>query len=537
MIKLDILGDEQLSDCLEQLLSGLLPHQQYDPTVFAQILQSTFTYVKLQEMSMEYHVLFSVLLQLNKMNVSMGTFVPKLTRDNFDSIVQTDIDGIVRKPEIEIRSWMVREGYPDNLEIETSLEMAKQKLYARCMELYDRCFERAINSLEALSVLPAYKSAFIASAAESTLKTQAEILQGSVRVGRSTYAGPMDWIEYVRVVQNEVTIRVSEEDENVLHLNSIEKSSKLISELNSLFEGIAKYGIGPLDDETPMLRHRMVVLAANENVGKTTVATNWIGTLLINNRKVVVMGGESAKSLLFAKLLPNYILQKYGKYVTTAHITGLSECPEEIQRLINMAILEIQESGNLIMVDSFSYQGFYDELKALYDVHKFDAVIIDHTLALTGKGNETENISAFSINARRFKKKYPVFMGILSHLSTIAKELLNKGKKVTSSPTRGSSTLSNEADEIFILLKNEMLEKQGLLGLQVYKRRAEAISDLIILKMIWAQSSYIYDPKYQQGFDSARISSEAALREIAEVYDDEEEEAWDEDEEFTMEQV
>ena len=57
MISVDILQDEELQKVVNTLISGMLPHRKYSPEYFASILNNTFSYVKLEEFSMEYYVL------------------------------------------------------------------------------------------------------------------------------------------------------------------------------------------------------------------------------------------------------------------------------------------------------------------------------------------------------------------------------------------------------------------------------------------------------------------------------------------------
>lgn len=55
-------------------------------------------------------------------------------------------------------------------------------------------------------------------------------------------------------------------------VDSVDKASTLLNSLKDRFIPIAKYGIPEIDGEgefegTPILRHRLVVVVGNENIG------------------------------------------------------------------------------------------------------------------------------------------------------------------------------------------------------------------------------------------------------------------------------
>lgn len=522
MFRLDILSDEYLSDSLNIAISGMLPHENYDPTLFGPILNGVLNYINLEEMYMEYYVLFSSLIQLRKLQVQVEGFEPALTEDVLSSVLESNLYDVVRNPSIRIKEWLLREGHPDNLEIETTLELAVQKLYSRTMDLYRECLSRAVPSNEALSSLPTLKSRFISNVSESSLSVQRDILENGYRYRRKFLVGPEGWLEYITMLKTDLQKRLDASDEGTFHIDSIDKVNEIMEKVKDLYEEMGTYNIPPLDSSTPILKHRLVVISGNEGVGKTTLAIDNATRLIIGGKRVVFMVGESTEALIFAKVLSNYIYHTRDLYVTPEHIANKLEVTEEIDRVIKIASLELQQSKNLILRNSFSYYDFYDQLSNLYETTPFDAVFIDHSKALRGGVEESKDISSLAVQARDFKRDYPVSVFILSHLSTIAKEMISKGKRVDSSPTRGSSTLSGEADEVFVLFKNEKLRERNLIALDVYKTRGPAINDLLILTMKSSVSGYEFDPTNQQTFDRSLVGAEAALRQIEELHDEDE---------------
>jgi hypothetical protein len=522
LININVPSDESLSQVLDQMISGMLPHANFDPKTYGTLLQNIFALIELEEFTLEYYVLLSSLLSINKLNSLGRDYSPMLTRAAFEILLVNSADSLVRNPDVGMSAHLHTEGHPNDLGNPMILEEARQKLYERSMDLYDRSFNLALPGRESLSTVPAYREAFINSVSEVALNTQRLILDGSERVGRKLYSGARGWLEYSKMIANEVIRRTSQEATQRVKLDDIAEATKMIDQLKELFDGLADYGIPMLDDETPMLKHRLVLLCGNEGAGKTTIMVDQVVRLLIAKRKTKVMCGETATPLLLARILSNYIYKVYGKHATTAHIGGRLEVRPDVQKCIQMALAEIVDSGLLEFIKQLSYDTFYDDLKAMYEEDPFDAILVDHTLALRGKGDERERLDKLAAQARDFKVDYPVFVELLSHLSVAAKMLVGKGKRPDGSPTRGSSVLSNEADEIFVIIQNEVLKVQSLIALDIYKRRATPVLEPIILKIITTASAYEYKPEYQQKFDSSKISADAALKEIAATYSNEE---------------
>ena len=157
-----------------------------------------------------------------------------------------------------------------------------------------------------------------------------------------------------------------------------------------------------------------------------------------------------------------------------------------------------------------------------YEKYKCDAYIIDHSFALTGGydgDNGKRNIDNLAKDARNFRKNYPVYLMVLSHPSSYAKEYLSKDKKVNYSATKGSQNLSTDADDVFVLRDNEVLQKEGLLAIENTKRRdASVIHDNIIMRKMFDVSHLEYDEKYQAKSASLSIEADAALQNLEEFY-------------------
>lgn len=528
MISLNVIEDEDLQGVLKIFISALLPHKAYDSSFFSINLQSVFKYVHLDEMTMEYYVLFKILNDLNKIKSLHSDFVPSLSKKILGDTLQTSLADDITNPQLGVKEWLLYEHLENNLEIETVRQDACAKVYSRCMDLYDECFTMEEPSANAINSLPALKTAFIANTCNQTLNAQARIIQGSYRLGRKEFTGYSDWLQYTSRMTSEINARVNSADtDTIVQLDSLDKASVLLRELKDMFVPLANYGIPEIDGEdvfsgTPMMRHRLVVVVGNENIGKSMFAKDQAVNLMLAKKKVLYMCGENQKNKMFSELLVNYIYKKYNYFVTPSHIQDIEHCPEHIQKVINMATAEIIDSKVLVLRDNYSYDSFYTELVADYEQYHCDAFIIDHSFALTGGkdgDNGKHNIDKLANDAKSFRKNFPVYMLVLSHPSTAAKDAISKDKNIEYSATKGSTNLSTDADDVFVLRDNEVLRKEGLIAIENTKRRdADRINDKIILRKMFEVSHFEYDEKFQAKSASLSIEAEAALQNLEEFY-------------------
>lgn len=534
MLHIDLIESTILHEPLKRLISAMLPTENYDSVYFVETLKSLERYIQLDELSAEYYVMINIFKQLEKLVTGNLEYSPIVTRESVEIILQSNAMALVRNPMVNFGQVLAIEGYETNLEIKTNATAGAKLLFKRTLELYDTCFEMAQPSCEAISFIPALKEALMLNVAEQSIRAQAKIINSEIRVGRTLYSGVQGWFEYIKVIDIELGARLEDGDDTLVRVDSLDKGLAMLSSLSEMFQPLAKYGLPPMDTATPMLRHRLVIICANENVGKTKFAVNCIGKLLAEGKKVLMMCGENHVNLAWAQILSNYIYQKHGIYITDGKLADMSTLSEDNQKLVVACAAEISENGNLILKDSFTYDKFYSELVAEYERSKFDAVFIDHTMALVGKGDQYTNLGDLAVQARRFKKDYPCYLQILSHLSVIAKEALSKGKKIESSPTKGNGTLSAEADEIFILIDNEKLASEGLLGIYNYKRRnAPRVLEDMIVKKKFNISSFEWDDKFQGSVTGLDIEAEKAMEAINDYYDEENLEV-EEDEELDI---
>lgn len=531
MLKIDILQDEELQEVLNRFTSALLPHDGYDASMFTTVLHTVFRYIKLEEMQMEYKVIYTLFSKLGQLRADFGDkYSPMLSRKNLVSYLNVQLENIVMDRNLGLTEWLEYEGMNSNLKIEDAKYAACTALMQRCTSLYDTCFEMECSSNEILNDEPTLKEAFLTHCGNMCLNSQRVAMLEGLRVGRKNYVGATGWLEYTMNSAVDIQQRLNDAtSDNVITLDDVAKARLLLQELKSVRIPIAKYGIPELDGDfdmdsvkdgeiapnvlTPILRHRMVVVVGKENIGKTQFAIDQASNILLAGGKVVYMCGESNKSKLMCQIMINYINKKYNVVTRIEDIAGADDTPDEMRAIINQTILELTENGQLTMTDAFDYATVYSEMQALHDALKFDACIIDHSCALVGSvgdGSLKAKVDALADAVKRFRKDYPVYIMVTSHPSTVAKTMDNKEANITDSPTKGSQNLSTDADEVFVLRATEQSRATNTIFLENTKRRdAARVTDWITLETAFEVSRFIYDRELQPGNDSDDVYSDA----------------------------
>lgn len=519
MLKFNLQEDEVLRTAINRFLSSLLPHENFDTQFFTENLSIVLKYVHLDEFKMEHYFLVAALADLNKIKVATNSFEPRLTEDTFQKIVSASISSVISRPELGVTEWLQYEGLDTNLTIPSVRDEVCQKVFVRCVELYRECYKMAVPSDQVMNGEPELRAAFIAHVGTQSINTQMEIVQGKLRLGRKTYSGFSDWLSYTKKMTVEIDNRLSEsESQNTMKIDSLEGSYELLRSLQDLLVPIADYGIPELDQYTPILRHRLVVVVGKENIGKTKFAIDKAVNVIMADGKVAYMCGESVKASIFADVMINFIYKTYGIIIRPEHLTAPEACPDDVRKMIGMSVDLMVTNGSLVLCDAFNYATLQSEMENLYDQTKFDMIVIDHSCALVGTygdGSLSAKVEHLAYVCRDFKKKFPVCVMVTSHPSSLAKDSAKKGNATQDSPTKGSQNLSTEADEVLYLRDNETLIKQNLILLENTKRRnAGRIVEPVILQKKFEVNAFIYDASLQKGESKLGLEREQALDDL-----------------------
>lgn len=531
MIYVDILEDEELQRVVKTFISALLPHKNFKKENFVEVLQATTSYIKLEEFSMEYFVILSAITELDKINLSVKN-VPYLTKEIFSDIVEISVEDLLNNSSVRVKDYLDHEGLNSNLGIQTSKEAAMQRLYSRSMELYDECFDLAVATDEALSYMPAYKAAFLARVMLDSANIQSTIIMKGCWVGKTFYSGYQDCLEYLTHLTSVVNERLRdvEGDSSLYVVDSLAKIREMDEDLKKAFTPIAYWGIPELDGNdivpgTPIMRYKLNVIVGSVNAGKSMFCKDASTQVVSQGGKVLYMYGEGTKEDVWAGMLVNYIYKKFQKFVTTKMLIDEESQPEEIQKIIRLAKAELFESGAISFREAYDYDLVYEQVMDDYKKYNFDLLVIDHSLALKSNGKTaSENVHNMSIALRNVKRKLPVSILVASHPSAAAKEYMSRDGKLPPeiTTTRESGTLEAEADFLYILRSNAIMEKQGLIALEDKKRRgAPRLEEQVILTKMFDVCHFEYDPARQAADELDRIDAESALLEMEQAYKDE----------------
>lgn len=516
--------DSDFRSAVNNSLSCLLPHCNYDGRYFTETLRGVFKYIRLDEMSIEYRVIFKALEDLSKITVQVEGFIPKLELERLKDVVGFGLDDLIAKNNIEVSRWLSTRGVEFNYAIPEQVMIAKETLYNEIVNLYQDCYDIAIDSSQFPAILITLKQAIKSNANTKFLQNLYEIKSQGLKLNGKSYMGDDDFLNLASSYTSEMEKRLLDAESDVIVLDDISKivALKKFNEMQT--SKICDFGIPDLDDYTPILRSRLQVVVGGTNTGKTLYACWKAAKIIMSGHRVAIYCGESPANKIMNMILSNIIYHKEGKFVTSSQISGQVDVAPEMQRLINIHELELAQSGLLQIIDYLTYENVYDDLRELYTIHKFDAVIIDHSSTLSSSPdsrlkNLKDKIDAFAYGARRFKRDFPVNVTVTSHPSTEAAAELKKYGYVISDSTKASTELDKEADELFVLHNNETLIKQGMIKLQVKKRRDWSPPlNQIMLKQIKSVCEFEYKDEYQEDL-ADKLNKDQALLDIKQMTD------------------
>lgn len=525
LIKFD---DEDFKNSFDDLISGLLPHENYDPKMFLDIYMGIQRFVKIDEMSLEYRILFNIFEDILKVysSVTKQSLFITVTRDIVSDILQSSLMEFMVTDGSKFREWFEKRGINSNFSVPLNQENGASALYNEVMDVYDRCFEKQTPSGEVIGRFVTFKNLFVSAVSQATLNAQVEIISDKLYYKNRVYKGSEDWIRFMSETIKDLENRLNDDlNTTSVILDDSVKVEEIFREARQTFKPLGNFGI-PDVDGVPMSTNMLCVITGNSNAGKTLYSCYLSSLLLCNGKRVLFMCGEAPKEKILSYITSNFIYRKYGKFVSNKQILDPRENSEEVQRLINLASIEIASNSNdsrLILRDSYTYENLYSELVNDYEMFGMDAVFIDHSLSLKRTYNlsaDKDCVDALAVQSREFKKAYPVFMCITSHLSVEAQnELSRKGIILnTASVTRASSTLHAEADSILIIVSKPELDKQSLRGFIHYKSRDSVKSyKYYYMRVLFNANEWFYDLRDQDGEENS-VDANIALSEVESAY-------------------
>lgn len=512
--------DSALNGVLNKILSGFLPHKNFSPDTFITLYAMITDRISDKEMRNIYHPFRYILHRYYLLAIDSGV-VPEITEEKFKGALENIVFDMVSDKRTEMQMIMAEEGQTLDLTVPVYREQAAQTLYRKVLELYRECFALEVSSTDALGLFVELDEAIKRNFIDVTVANQQEILTNGLQVGRFFYQGGDGWLSYISSASKELS-DFSSNSGKCLECVSYNNLIDIEAAMDSASEPLCDYGIPLLDDETPMLQNRLTVLIGKENIGKTKVMTSLVAKLLINGVKPYVATGETTTNLYFFQVLSSYIYQKYDLHIPPNMLTTkkIATLDKEDQQIVNASKYFIMNSG-LVIDDLLTYDTVIPTFTKYYN-HGCRAFFIDHSQSLKGRKGRMigELVTSLAMDCREFKNTHPAYVCVLSHPSSEFKDILqkdpDKAKTLQISPTAQSSTLSTEADEIFILYETQKLIKEKLLGWITYKRRGPKVDTIYIRKQFHV-SAFLYDDRDQAGADAIEMEE---LDAAFELYDE-----------------
>ena len=497
-------SDEQLCNTLNHVISGLLPHENYEPSNFGSLYPTLKTVLKTPDIRGIYFAFYTIFDKYFSLQsaVNVENFRVNITRSRFEKALSNNLPDLVLEPQLEVERLMNEEGRSGDISIPTIQNEAMGIIFSKSLALYDTCFSLAQTYEDAMGEIISLRDAIKANVIETGMQVQRAIMSTGLRYGRKFYRGTSGWIEYAQQLFREVS-ELDITSDGSLICDNLDMLSVVETQAKEMAEGLAEYGIPQLDDRTPLLRHRLAVLVARENTGKTKIITHLIASLIRQNRKVYFACGESDPDSIFLKVVSSYIYQEFGLYYVPEDMVSpvLETLSAEDLQVIQTAKARIALSG-LVISNTLEYDNVLSTF-IHFQLKGYDAFFVDHTQSLRGRRGRkiTELVTSLALDCREFKNNYPVYVCLASQPSTNLKDILQKEQTtdIHQSPTAQSSTVSQEADEVFILTETDYLAKQNLLQWIVFKRRDASKPAPFYIRKLFHVSSYVYDPDIQSG--------------------------------------
>lgn len=415
-----------------------------------------------------YYIFHIILDKYNTLSV-IDNYTVEITEQKFSDILENNIYDYIKDPLSNIKELMAEEGQSADLTNPLEQNKIANIFYHKCMTLYQTCFSLNVSTDDAISALIELDDVIQKNLVETCTNLQRNIINTGLTIKGRTYIGVEGWSEITSETIREISGIRNRKDTAVV-CDDYSKLKYVELEATQAFEPLCNYELPLIDDYTPMLKHRLVVLVGRENVGKTKIIIDFITKLILKGKKPYVAIGETSQASFISQVISTYIFKKYELNIEPTMLYGenLKSFDKEEQQIIETAKAEVITSG-MVVDEGLTYDSVMSTFTQWYK-EGCEAFFIDHTQSLNGRNGRplAELVTNLALDCREFKNLFPAFVLVASHPSSDVKDILQtdpeRVKNLQVSPTARSATLSQEADEIFIIYGTEALNKQGLLG-------------------------------------------------------------------------
>lgn len=525
-------------DTIYKILSGCLPHENFDPEYAYKGLEELFRTVPIEETYGIMYIFFKAFRNMQTLKMYMNGFSTILRRESFDAAVQGGVTQILKDEAFRATEFFEEYNKTFNLDIPQEYSNAQSFVYTEALAVYDELFEMAIPSNECETWINILKESLEAELTKQVLSLGGKALAKGVVVDRQLYKGAESARKLLHAATTEVDARITVMHGSLTNINIATpitsfESSKEFDQKNSFkIRELYCMGFEPIDDHYRIRTPDIITIVGDEGVGKTRFAVDQAYKALVSGCNVYYICGETSILELKKRLEAQHIYNMYGLQFSPRELMDFDKLDvDDYEQLdeyivkINNATRDLYENpchGKLILQQSVYYETFSQDVRKYHEAYKLDIVFVDHVLAMQSNGDITPMGRLINKQARvtylfqqedLLVKELNISFFNTSHPSTHTSQELRQGIKPTNRAGAESAESSRYASFIGILTTNDQLKQHDMVMMYVNKIRSDApITDAIVLKRSGYGNQHIYRRDIQQYAQQVeRLSEEDTL--------------------------
>ncbi len=510
-------------DTINKILSGCLPHENFDAEDARDGLDELLRTVPIEETYGIMYIFFKALKNMQILKMYMNGFTETLRRESFDAAVQGSVAQIIQEENFRAKDFFDEYGKTFNFEIPQENADAQSFVYTETMAVYDELFEMAIPSSECEMWLNILKQGMEEELTKQIFSVGGKALAKGVYVGREFLKGPEATRRLIASAASEVDARIIRMNSSMTALdaatpiNSFE-DSKTFDQKNAFkMRDLYYMGFQPIDDNFCIRTPDIITIIADEGVGKTRFAVDQAYRALVSGCNVHYICGETSVIELKKRIEAQHIFNMYQLQFSPRELMDFNNLPatdadqlDELIVKINYATQDLYENpnhGTLIVQQSAYYETFSQDIKKTHEAYDTDIVFVDHVLALMSNGEMTPMGRLINKQARvtylyqqedRLVKDCNIAIFNTSHPSTHTSQELRQGLKPSTRAGAESAESSRYASFVGILNTNDELKRQDMVLMYVNKIRGNSpITDTLVLQRNGFGNRHDYKPEIQ----------------------------------------
>lgn len=513
--------DDMQTEILYKIFSGLLPHENFDGRAANALQRKLFATLPFEEVYGINYLFYRMLVNLDMIALTYEKERCGLTRDSFEASLQFSIRDAINRAEFDAVRLFREYGKEFDLQNTNARDDAVDFVYSLAIETYDEIYDLKIPTEVAMSYVVPLRDSLRRAVIERSLRLEGLALDSKVVVNGKTYTGPDGVIALRKMNESEMVNRFSDDAmksaQSELWADSYEAVKQYNRDNTSPVRPLALFGYEPVDQLFPIRTQDIICLVADEGVGKTKLATDWIHTLIISGRNVLVICGETEVSKFYRTLQLNHISAVANISLTMDELMNREKIPHETEEDLEAINIKIEaacedlasnpEYGKVLLRQNVSYEAFYDYVKSKAVQHKIDVIVVEHIGILNSDGSRT--VDGFLDNEKKridwlfrqedvLTKELNLCFINTVHLQNESSDKLNSGKKVGIRIGSGSRSTTKYATLAMLLYTTDELERQNIYILEFKKVRDYQKPPTLALFRDGSTTRHTYYPKLQK---------------------------------------